>query len=126
MWYDWGNVPINSTTPQPVSNPSTSVLCAEIDSTQLGTVNLAPNQAKNVRVTWLIGSDTNVTWQLETCTSTALSAGVDILFVKTPANQSGQYVTNHQLLANYRIRARMQASVAAGNTVATIQAEPVT
>lgn len=126
MWYADGNVPINSTTPQPVTNPSTSVLCAEIDSTQLGTFSMVTGQAKNVRVTWLIGSDTNVTWQCETASSTALGAGVDIMFIKTPAGQSGQYVTNHQLLKDYRIRARMQTAVGGSVTVATIQAEPVT
>lgn len=126
MWYDWGNVPINSTTPQPVSNPSTTTLVAEIDSTQLGTQNLVAGQAKNFRVSWLVGADTNVTWQLETCSSTLLAAGVDILFVKTPSNQTGQYVTNHQLLKDYRIRARMQVAVGAGSATASIQAEPVT
>ena len=125
MWYDAGNVPINSTTPQPVSNPSTATLCAEIDSTQLGTQNLAANQVKNVRVTWIVGGDTNCTWQLETASSTATGAGVDIIFLKTPTAQSGQYVTNHSLLANYRIRARLQSSLTV-NVTAFIQAEPMT
>ncbi len=123
MWYSLGNTPVNSTTPQPVTNPSTSALCAEIDSTQLLTQNLVGAQELRYRVTWLLGSDTNATWQLETASSTALSAGVDILFVKTPAAQSGQYVTNHKLLKDYRLRARVQAAIAAGTTVATIQAE---
>lgn len=126
MWYEWGNTPINSTTPQPVTNPSTTTLCAEIDSTQLGTVNLKTGQSLNMRVTWLIGSDTNATWQLETCSDTTLGSGVQIMYVKTPAAQSGQYVTNHVLGPNHRIRARQVTALGAATTVTTIQAEPVT
>ncbi len=62
-WHAWGNRPVNSTTPQPVSNPSTGTLCAEIDSTQLGTASFRPDQKMIVQVSWLLGSDTSATWQ---------------------------------------------------------------
>src|SRR5574342_303635 len=99
-WRDWGNPAVYSTTAQPVASPSTATLCAELDSTQLGTQNLVTGQKVAVLVTWLLGGDTNVTWQCETASSTALGAGVDTLFIKTPANQSGQYITTHDLGPN--------------------------
>lgn len=126
MWYDWGNTPVNSTNiAQPVANPSTATLCAEIDSTQLGTQNLATGQSKNFRVTWILGADTNATFQCESASSTNLNAGVDIIAIKTATAQSGQFVTNHVLGPNYRLRARVYSSFT-GNVVALIQAEPVT
>ena len=108
-WRDWGNPPINSTT-GPQATPSTAVLMAELDSTQLGTKDLVAGQKKLVTVTWIVGGDTNANWQLETCTSTALGAGVDMIFPKTPTNQSAQYVTCHELFKDYRIRARVAPS----------------
>lgn len=129
MWYDWGNVPVNSTNVAQgtANNPSTTTLLAEIDSTQLGTKDLAPNQAKNFRVTWILGSDTNATFLCEVVPSTVVPpTGGDQVVIRAPLNQSGQYVTNHQLLKDYRIRVRTQNSIAAGNTYVTIQAEPVT
>lgn len=124
-WHDWGNQPINSTTPQPVSNPSTGTLCAEIDSTQLGTAFLRVGQSMNVQVSWLIGSDTSATWQLETATSTALAAAADVVWIKTPTGQTGQYVTQHVLGKDYRIRARVNSTFTASVT-ASIQAIPMT
>jgi len=124
-WHDWGNSPINSTTPQPVSNPSTGTLCAEIDSTQLGTAFFRPDQKMIVQCSWLLGSDTSATWQIETATSTALGASVDQLFIKTPTGQTGQYVTQHQLLKDYRIRARINSTFTASVT-ASVQAIPLT
>lgn len=125
MWRDWGNPPINSTTAQPVSNPSTATLVAEIDSTQLLTQNLVTGQSLNMLVTWIVGSDTLATWQLEQATSTALSAGVAPIFLKTPTGQSGQYLTMHRLGPNDRLRARVQSTFTASVT-AFIQAEVMT
>ena len=124
-WHDWGNRPINSTTPQPVSNPSTGTLCAEIDSTQLGTNQFTASQSRIVQCSWLIGGDTSATWQIETCASTALNSGVDIAFVRTPTGQTGQFVTQHVLEKDYRIRARVQSTFT-GSVTAFIQAIPMT
>ena len=123
-WFDWGN-PVVISTMAPSANPTTGTLAAELDSTQLGTVNYAGGRGVWWRVNWIIGGDTAATWQLEAATSTALSAGQDIVFIKTPLNQSGQYVTTHQLTANMRLRARLQTAIGAGTVVASIQAEPL-
>lgn len=122
-WKDWGNTPINSTgTPQ--SGPSTGTLLAELDSSQLGTMNYTISQQANFAVTWIVGADTNVTWQLESCNSTALGAGVDIIFPKTATGQSGQFMTTHRLGKDYRLRARLFSTGA--NASAYISAEPLT
>jgi len=113
-WFATGNHPIVSTNVPPIGAGSTTALYAELDSTMLGTVNLVPDQKLIVNVTWILGADTNVTWQCETCTSTALNAGVDIFYPKTPTGQSAQYVTKHELFKNYRIRARQFSSGANG------------
>lgn len=123
-YFDWGNKPIASTGAVPVSAPSTSTLLAELDSTMLGTVNFKAGQSMNVRVTYILGADTNVTWQAGTCASTALNAGVDEIFPKTPTGQSGQYVVTHTLEKDYRIRARLFSTGA--NAAAYISAEPLT
>lgn len=124
-WRDWGNPPVYSTTPQPVSNPSTGTLCAEIDSTQLGTQNLAVDQKLLVMTTWLVGGDTAVTWQLEAAASTALGASTQVAFVKSPTGQSGQYITVNELYKDYRLRARVNSTFSAAVT-ATIIAERMT
>ena len=126
-WYDLGNKPINSTTGVGVvSGPSTGSLIAEIDSTQLGTNNYEPNKQQLFRVTWIVGADTNATWQLEQVPSTATvtSTNPTTIIVKSPSAQSAQYVTNHVLGINDRLRVRLLSTVA--NVAATIQAEPIT
>lgn len=122
-FFDAGNRPINSTGYAPIVAGSTVTLFAELDSTQLGTKDLATGQKLIVQVTWIVGADTNVTWQLETATSTALNAGVDVFYPKTPTAQSAQYVTKHELLKDYRIRARQGSSGANGSAwiIAEIQ-----
>lgn len=122
--FDVGNPPINSTGFVPVTGPDTSTILAELDSTQLGTVNLAPNRQQSVLVNWIVGADTNATWQLETCTSTALGSGVDIFFPKTAPNQSAQFQSAHRIGKDYRIRARLFST--AVNAAAFISAEIVT
>jgi len=128
-WRDWGNQPIWSTGSGLVSNPSTNTLIAEIDSTQLGTVGFAANQHKVIEVTWLVGADTSATWQLEVANSTTLTAGpstsVDMVWVKTPTGQSGQYVTRHKVGPNARARARVNSTFT-GSATASIQAEFLT
>lgn len=123
-WFDNGNPPINSTG-NLAANPSTSTLIAELDSTQLGTVNFSTSQSAIVEVRWVLGSDSNAGWQCETATSTALGAGVDVFYVKTPTNQNAEYITRHVLKQNYRIRAR-PLSTWGGNGYAYISAEVLT
>jgi hypothetical protein len=118
-----GNVAINSTGFAPVGAPSTATLLAELDSTMLGTVNFSAGQSRNYRVNWVLGADTNVTWQCESATSTALNAGADIFYPKTPTGQSGQYVTSHVLTKDMRLRARLFSTGA--NAAAYISAEPL-
>lgn len=124
-WRDWGNQPVYSTTAQPVTNPSTATLVAEVDSTQLGS-NGWGTAHKVGQVTWLIGADTNATWQLEVAQSTTLTAGpstsVDVAFVKTPTAQTGQYVTVHRMGPNTRVRARVNSTFT-GAATATILVE---
>ena len=79
-----------------------------------------------VVVNWILGADTNVTWKLEAALSTGLgaTATVDVIFVKTPTAQSGQYVTRHELQKDYRLRARLASTGA--NAAASIRAEVLT
>lgn len=119
-----GNPPINSTGFAPVSGPSTSTLLAELDSTQLGTKDFRSGQSRLYRVNWILGADTNVTWQCETANDTGLGSGVEIFYPKTPSGQSAQYVTSHSLSRDQRLRARLFSTGA--NAAAYISAEPVT
>lgn len=123
LW-DFGNAPVNSTGFAPIGAGSTTALFAEVDSTQLGTKDFRADQKMLVQVTWIVGGDTNITWQLETCNSTALGAGQDVVYVKTPTAQSAQYVTRHALFKDYRVRARQFSSGA--NGAAFISVEPLT
>lgn len=123
-WGDFGNRPINSTGFAPVTGPSTATLLAELDSTVLGTVNFRVGQSRIFQVTWIIGADTNVTWQLESAASSSLADGVDVIFPKTPTGQSAQYVTFHTLEKDYRLRARLFSTGA--NAAAYISAVPLT
>ena len=122
-YYDWGNPPVSSTSGV-TSGPSTASLIAELDSTQLGTVNYAAGQQQNWRVTWIVGASTTAIYQLEHATSTALANPVDVCFVQTPTGQSAQYVFNLRLTKDSRLRARLNST--AGNAVAFIQAESLT
>src|SRR5690349_14749994 len=122
-WHDSGNKPVNSTT-SIIGAGSTSTLYAELDSTRLGTAGYAIGQSGLWQVTYIIGADTNVTWQVGTCNSTALGAGVDEFFPKTPTGQTAQYVVQHVLEKDYRIRIRQQSSGANGSGY--ISAVPLT
>lgn len=123
-WHDSGNEPINSTGFAPVGAPSTSTLLAELDSTQLGTKNFVSGQSRVFQVTYIMGADTNVTWQAGTCASTALNAGVDEFFPKTPTGQSAQYVLQHTLEKDQRIRIRLSSTGA--NASGYLSAIPLT
>jgi hypothetical protein len=90
-WHGEGNRPVNSTT-SVIAAGSTVTLYAELDSTVLGTAFYDASRSQVWQVTYVMGADTNVTWQVGPCTSTALSAGADEFFPKTPTGQSGQYV----------------------------------
>lgn len=119
--HNWGNPPITSTGAAPIAAPSTATLCAELDSTQLGTWAFAVGQKAIVQVTYIVGGgDTNITWQLGTCNSTALTGGVDEFYPRTVTAQTAQYVVVHELYKDYRIRARQFSTGA--NGAAYIQA----
>jgi hypothetical protein len=121
---DWGSVPINSTGAVPIAAGSTTALFAELDSTRLGTAFYVGDRAQLFQVRYTLGGDTNITWQVGSCSSTELADGVDEIFIKTPTGQTGQYVHELQLKRNYRIRARQASSGA--NGVAHISAVPLT
>lgn len=121
---DFGNVPINSTGAVPIAAGSTTALFAELDSTMLGTVNFRSGQSRLYFVRYTLGGDTTITWQVGSCASTALSAGIDEMYIKTPTGQSGQYVQELTLEKDYRIRARQFSSGA--NGAAYISAVPLT
>ncbi len=126
-WNNWGNPPLISTTAQPVANPSTATLCAELDSTQLGTVNFQAGETHPYSVTWILGADTNATWQCERAASTALNAGyADAFWPKTGTALTSQFVTKHVLGRNDRLRARIGGSTFAASVSATIIAEQLT
>jgi len=122
-WHDSGNPPINSTTSIIVAG-STSTLYAELDSTQLGTKSLVAGQKKQFQVTYVLGGDSTGVWQIGTCSSTDLSAGVDELFPFTLAKQTSQFVVQHELFKDYRIRCRTVSSAA--SLSAYISAVPLT
>lgn len=124
-WFDWGNAPINSTATGIATNPDTTTLVAEIDSTQLGTANYATGQSGLFRTTWIVGCSTTAIMVLEQTASTALAATVDSTPVSIPTGQSGQYVLTMKLEKNHRLRVRMNSSVTATAT-AKIHAEPLT
>lgn len=125
-YYDAGNPSINSTGATFVSDPSTATLVAELDSTQLGTAFYQAGQSNNVRLTVVLGGNasTNVQWVVDLASSTGLAAAsiVDQKGMFTPAGQSAQYVWQWKLEKDYRIRARVNSSVA-GLVAANLQAE---
>lgn len=122
-WHAEGNPPINSTGFLPVAAGSTGTLYAELDSTQLGTVNFVTGQSRLFQVSYVMGADTNVTWQAGTCLSTALNAGVDEFYPKTATGQSAQFILQQSLEKDYRIRVRQFSSGAGG--AAYISAVPL-
>lgn len=122
-WHDSGNKPINSTF-VPVAAGSTATLYAELDSTQLGTASFVTGQSRIYQATYILGADTNATWQVGSCASTALNSGVDEFYPKTPTAQTAQYVVQHTLEKDHRLRVRQFSSAA--NGAAYISAVPLT
>lgn len=122
-WHDWGNKPVFST--QGITSaPSTATLIGAIDSTVLGTKDLIGSQSRLFRVTWIVGCDTNAAWQLERAQSSTLADAVaETIWLRSPSNQSGQYVGTMNLERNDFLRARMASTGA--NAAAYIQAEPL-
>ena len=108
-----------------MANPTTGTLVQELDSSQLGTVNFSAAQSGLFRVTWIVGGDTAATFQLEQANSTGLSASTNVITVRTPTNQSAQYVANYVLAKDDRLRIRLQTSLTA-NVMGYIQAERLT
>lgn len=106
------------------TNPSTSTLIAEIDSTQLAQV---MKGGSLYQVAYIIGASTNATWVLEQASDTGFSSGSirDRTYVQTPANQSGQYILTYKLEKGDRLRCRLQAAIT-GFATAKISAEPLT
>jgi hypothetical protein len=124
-FYASGNTPVNSTS-APVAAPTTATLIAELDSTLLGTVSYNVGYQLDWRVTCVLGADTNVTWQIEHVTSTALTAAgaaVDAFYAKTATAQSAQYMVTWRLTKDSRIRARMAST--GPNATAYLSAEPL-
>lgn len=113
-WHGEGNRPVNSTS-SVIAAGSTATLYAELDSTVLGTKSYVGDQSVVWQVTYIMGADTNCTWQVGTCTGTALTAGADEFFPKTPTGQTAQYVLQQELKKDYRIRIRQQSSAAGGS-----------
>lgn len=123
-YYDFGNKPIFSTQGITAA-PSTATIIAGLDSTQLGTAFFRSGQSQCVRVTFIAGCDTNALWQFERCDSSTLADPVpETVFVRSPSNQSGQYVFAMCMEANQFLRARLGST--GSNAVAYIQAEPLT
>ena len=127
-WHDLGNKPISSTGFVPIAAGSTTALFAELDSTMLGTVNFTTGQSRLMQVTYILtgGSSVsaNITWQAGTCGSTATSAGVDEFYASVPPGQTAQYVLQHTIEKDYRIRVRQFSTGASG--AAYIQAVALT
>jgi len=122
-WREWGNVPVNSSAGL-FTNPSTSDLIAEIDSTQLAQV---LSGGSLYQVSWLAGASTNAVWQFEQASDTTFSTTAirESATVLTPANQTGQYILTYKLQKGDRLRARVQSAFT-GFASCKISAEPVT
>jgi hypothetical protein len=90
----------------------------------LGTAFFKVGQSRIYQVTYIIGGDTNITWQVGTCSSTNLNAGVDEFYPKTPTGQTAQYTIQQTLEKDYRIRVRQFST--GNNGAAYISAIPLT
>lgn len=112
-WHGEGNRPVNSTS-SVVAAGSTATLYAELDSTMLGTAFYDASRSQVWQATYIMGADTAVTWQVGSCASTALNSGLDEFFPKTPTGQTAQYVVQHELKKDQRLRIRQFSSGAGG------------
>ena len=124
-WFDWGDKPITSGLSTAVSNPSTSTLIDEVDSTLLHAGlygGASTNLQRTCQVTWILGASTNAVWRCEQCLSTGLASTAirDTVFIQTPTAQSGQYVWHMNLTAGDRLRARVNSTFTGVATAAII------
>jgi hypothetical protein len=122
-YFESGNTPIQSTSAPLGSDPSTSTLLAEIDSTQLaGTL---PG-GQNYQITAIVGASTNAQWLIEQCLSTGLGSTAirTLTSILTPTAMSGQYTWKWKLEQGDRIRARVNSSFTAVTSV-KLFAEPL-
>lgn len=118
-----GNVPINSTF-APVTDPSTTTLLAELDSSNFSN-STTPGQSRIYQVNAYLGGSTGAYWVVESATSTAIAAGVDKFNVRTASGQTSQFVFRFKLTAvTDRIRVR-QVSSASGVFDAKLSAEEI-
>jgi hypothetical protein len=107
-----GNVPINSTFAQ-ATDPSTSALLAELDSTNFQLGPRSPAE-RMYGVNIYLGGSTGALWVVEHASSTnvASTAVVDRVFLRTASGQTSQFVCNFRLTARTdRIRVRHPSSL---------------
>lgn len=126
-YYITGNPPINSTF-APVSDPSTSALLAELDSTNFKVFAKQGPSERIYGVNISIGGSTGAYWVVEHVTSTAIgtAAIVDRCFYRTASGQTSQFVRKFRLTATTdRIRVRHVSSVT-GVFEAGLSAEELT
>ena len=136
-FFDWGDKPITSypafssgAESAVISNPASTTLLAEIDSTQLhaglygGT---STGLHRTFQITWEVGGSSNVSWRCESAPSTDLtSTGTrQRKLVFTSPNQSAQFTTFWTLQRGDRLRV-LVASTVTGNYAASITAVPLT
>jgi hypothetical protein len=130
-FFDVGSAPVFSTGAGIATNPSTTTLCAEIDSTQLGALTggsvLGFKGGRTVpcQVTWIVACSTVALLTLEQVVSTGL--GDTAIVCETPlmvtVNQSGQYMTKHFINPGDRFRVRVEGSTFQATVAAKIFAE---
>lgn len=103
-WFVTGDPPVLSTAGT-ATNPSTTTIIAELDSTQLLTINRGGIYQFNL---W-VGSDTAAVWWAEHCVSTGLgsSAITKRTILRTASGQHSQFVLRHKLEQNDRFRVRV-------------------
>jgi hypothetical protein len=118
-----GSAPINSTF-APATDPSTTTLLAELDSSNfLLSANATRERIYGVNV-W-VGGSTGAYWVCEHATSTAVNSTsvVDRVFFRTASGQTSQFVHKFRLTNRTdRIRLRHVSSVT-GVFEAKLQAE---
>ena len=117
------NPPINSTFAA-VTDPSTSELLAELNSTHFLTQNVTRGDRLYGVSVWLGGS-TAALWVVEQADSTNIASSAVVgspIYLRTASNQHSQFVLAFKLGAQERIRVR-QPSSASGSFTAYLQAQ---
>lgn len=107
-----GNIPINSTF-APATDPSTSAIIAELDSTNFQLTAGSPD-ARMYGVNVYLGGSTGALWVVEHAVSTGVSSTsfADRVFLRTASGQTSQFVVNFRLTARTdRIRVRIPSSL---------------